>query len=158
MKLFILGLIIIAAVTFFAYRKKILENMEDGENSYMDKSQQLYSALAKAGDPDAVNIPSGKPSTVDFIKIQNDLTTTDNYRKIRDAKFEESKVELAIPKGDMTDKLNSCKQITKCSQLNNSDCGYCVYTKEFQYGGSGAPAADVVPLMRGPMTQTNANK
>jgi len=145
MKLFILGLIIIAAVTFFAYRKKILENMEDGENSYMDKSQQLYSALAKAGDPDAVNIPSGKPSTVDFIKIQNDLTTTDNYRKIRDAKFEESKVELAIPKGDMTDKLNSCKQITKCSQLNNSDCGYCVYTKEFQYGGSGAPAADVCP-------------
>ena len=73
MKLFILGLIIIAVVTFFAYRKKILENMEDGETSYMDKSEQLYSALAKAGDPDATSVPAGKPATTDFIKIQNDL-------------------------------------------------------------------------------------
>ena len=38
MKLFILGLILIAVVTFFAYRKKILENMVDGEKSYMERS------------------------------------------------------------------------------------------------------------------------
>ena len=145
MKLFILGLILIAVVTFFAYRKKIRENMEDGEVSYMDKSQQLFSALEKSGNPDASTVPAAKPSTVDFIKIQNDLTKTDNYIKERDAVFEKTNVDLSIPKGDMGDKVNSCKQITKCSQLNNGDCGYCVYTKEFKYGGNGAPAADVCP-------------
>ena len=41
--------------------------------------------------------------------------------------------------------MNSCKEITKCKQLSNGDCGYCVYTKEFKYGGSGGPAADVCP-------------
>ena len=145
MKLFILGLILIAVVTFFAYRKKIQENMTGIENSYKQESSELYSALAKAGDPDASSVPAGKSSTTDFIKIQNDLTTDNNYRKIRDAKFENVKVDLAIPKGDVSDKMNSCKQITKCSQLSNGDCGYCVYTKEFKYGGSGGPAADVCP-------------
>ena len=135
MKLFILGLILIAVVTFFAYRKKIQENMTDGENTYMTQSRNLFSALAKAGDPDATNVPAGKPSTVDFIKIQNDLTKTDNYMKMRDAKFENVKVDLAIPKGTMGEKVNSCKEITKCSQLNNGDCGYCIYTKEFKNAG-----------------------
>ena len=145
MKLFILGLILIAVVTFFAYRKKIQENMTGVENSYKQESSALYSALAKAGDPDATSVPAGKSATTDFIKIQNDLTTDNNYRKIRDAKFENVKVDLSIPKGDVSDKMNSCKQITKCSQLSDGDCGYCVYTKEFKYGGSGGPAADVCP-------------
>lgn len=96
MKLFILGLILIAVVTFFAYRKKIRENMEDGEVSYMDKSQQLFSALEKSGNPDASTVPAAKPSTVDFIKIQNDLTKTDNYIKERDAVFEKTNVDRSL--------------------------------------------------------------
>ena len=144
MKLFILGLLIIAVVTFFTYQQKIKENLESIETTYLNEQEERYGILGKS-DPDATLVPQGKPGAVDFIKIANDLTKPQNYMKIGDAKFTEEKIEQTIPKGEIDNKMASCRSITKCSQLNNGDCGYCLYSNEFKYGGSAGPGADVCP-------------
>ena len=42
--------------------------------------------------------------------------------------------------------LVNCRQITKCSQINDkNNCGYCAYDKEFRYGTKDGPSADVCP-------------
>ena len=117
MKLFILGLLIIAVVTFFTYQKKIKENLESIETTYLDDQEERYGILGK-GDPDATLVPQGKPGAVDFIKIANDLTKSKNYMKIGDAKFTEDKIEQSLPRGEVDVKMQSCRTITKCNQLN----------------------------------------
>jgi len=126
MKLFILGLILIAVVTFFTYRKKIKENLKSMETSYLNEQEERYGILGKS-DPDSTLVPQGEPGAVDFIKIANNLTKASNYMNTGQADFESSKIQQTIPPGALDEKISSCRTLSKCSQLNNGDCGYCVY-------------------------------
>ena len=142
MKSFILGLLMIVIVAFYIYRQKIREGLSD--QVFSSEQEKIYDILGK-GDPDKTLVPQGKAGAVDFIQIANNLSTANNYMKTRDAKFETKKVQQTLPKNKLDGNIVGCRSLTKCSQLNNGDCGYCAFTNEFKYGGSGAPGADVCP-------------
>ncbi len=42
-------------------------------------------------------------------------------------------------------KVKQCKQITSCSELDGTNCGYCFYNNKFYYGDNNGPLTDVCP-------------
>ncbi len=143
MKLFILGLLVLSIVSFLAYKKKIYENFDGNEEkSYQDTQEQRFNIMNKYPVDNSL-VPQGEGTS--FIGIENDLSTSDNYMKKRDAVFKEKPIQQTVPKSTLSTNINSCNMISKCSELNNSDCGYCLYSNEFSYGGTAGPGTDVCP-------------
>lgn len=46
---------------------------------------------------------------------------------------------------NIDDNVQQCRNITSCSELDNTPCGYCFYDKNFYYGNENGPLTDVCP-------------
>ena len=140
MKLLILGFILIGIVLIQIYytnkNKEDFQNDVDkalvaGERSFL-KGQDEYWNIRKQGIGAGLLVT--KPGINDWLKL-------DNNRELKKFTPKVGIEQNVVDKG-----LVNCRQITKCSQINDkNNCGYCAYDKEFRYGTKDGPSADVCP-------------
>ena len=140
MKLLFLGLILICVLIIQIYLIKdyqesfLAENAKiiaDGERAYLH-SQKKYWGIRSQGI--GAGILVGKPGMNDWFKLD------DKTKKL--TKFTP---ELSLDKSEIDTNVTNCRAITNCEQLNNKQCGYCAYDKEFRYGDEDGPHASVCP-------------
>ena len=102
----------------FDQQKLYLKN----QNKYFDN--RLFPPVVKGGSDD-----------VKFVKLSKDKK-----------KLDEVKPGAHISKSSVAEKIEKCKMIDKthnCSEIPNSDCGYCWDTDKILYGDADGPKTDV---------------
>ena len=136
MKLLILGLILICILIFQIYFMSmekesfsIADAKADQQFNFI-KKQDAYYDIRKRGT--AAGLVHTKPGINTWFKLDTDK----NLKQFVPTGLERSHIDKGV---------NNCRQITSCSQLNNSNCGYCAYDKEFRYGDKNGPKANVCP-------------
>ena len=136
MKLLILGLILICILIFQIYFMSmekesfsIADAKADQQFNFI-KKQDAYYDIRKKGT--AAGLVHTKPGINTWFKLDNDK----NLKKFVPVGLERTHIDKGV---------KNCRQITSCSQLNNGNCGYCAYDKEFRFGDKNGPKANVCP-------------
>ena len=139
MKLLILGLILIGILLIQMYyinkNKESFQSEVDkalvaGERSFM-KGQDNYWDIRSQGI--GAGLVTTKPGINNWVKMDDKKELVPYTPKIG---LEQTQVDKSI---------TNCRALTKCGQLNNTNCGYCALDKEFRWGTKDGPAADVCP-------------
>ena len=139
MKLLILGLILIGIILIqIYYINKNKETFQaDVEKALVVGERKFMTDQDKYWDVRSQGIGAGlittKPGINDWFKLDDNKDLQKYTPKIG---LEQSVVDKGI---------TNCRVLTKCEQLNNTNCGYCALDKEFRWGTKNGPAADVCP-------------
>ena len=139
MILLILGLLIILVLFYQIYVIKKNEEPFIGSASeiQVNKEQNFLNEQDKYYDVRSQGPGAGllftKPGINDFYE----LDINKNLKKINQ--------NLGLDRSNIDKNVTNCRALTKCEQLENSNCGYCSTTKEFDFGDSSGPKTDVCP-------------
>lgn len=142
MILLVLGLITILVLIYQIYiinknkepfgmgNPEVGEFQADKQSQYLSKQDKYYDIRSQG--PGAGLLVT-KPGINDWLKLDDDK----NLKKYVP--------QVGLEQSDIDKKVTNCRALTKCEQLNNSNCGYCSTTKEFDFGDKNGPKTDVCP-------------
>ncbi len=139
MKLLILGLILIGVLLVqIYYINKNRENFDSeldkalvaGERKFM-QGQDKYWDVRSQGI--GAGLVTTKPGINDWLKLDENK----NLKKYTP--------KIGLEQREIDKNITNCRALTKCEQLNNTNCGYCAFDKEFRFGDKNGPTADVCP-------------
>ena len=126
MKLLILGLILIGVLLIQIYyinkSKETFQSEVDkalvaGERKFM-QGQDKYWDVRSQGI--GAGLVTTKPGINEWVKLDDNKDLKRYTPKIG---LEQTSIDRGI---------TNCRALTKCEQLNNTDCGYCAFDKEFR--------------------------
>ena len=153
MILLILGLLTILVLVYQIYKmNKNKEgfgqgNPEEGEiqaekqTQYLTKQDKYYDVRSQG--PGAGLLVTKPGGINDWMKFD----ANKNLKKYTP--------QVGLEQSEIDKKVTNCRALTKCGQLDNSNCGYCSTTKEFDFGDKNGPKTDVCPNS---MWTTDASK
>lgn len=139
MILLILGLLIILVLFYQIYIIKKNEEPFIGtaseiqvqnQRDFLNKQDKYYDVRSQG--PGAGLLVT-KPGINDFYKLDQNKDLKKYTQKI------------GLDRSDIDKKVTNCRALTKCEQLENTNCGYCSTTKEFDFGDNRGPKTDVCP-------------
>jgi hypothetical protein len=125
----ILIVIIICITSFNVFNKK--EGYENVQDQYLLNQEKYYE-----GRLSGPALP-GQSEVDEFYKF--DASKPDGQQLVMT-----NPIQKPIT-NDVDLKVKQCKQITSCSELDGTDCGYCFYNNNFYYGDNNGPLTDVCP-------------
>ena len=139
MILLVLGLLIMLILFYQIYVIKKNEEpfigtaseiQVDKQRNFLDDQDKYYDVRSQG--PGAGLLVT-KPGINEFYKLDENK----NLKKINQ--------KLGLDRSQIDKKVTNCRALTKCEQLQNSNCGYCSTTKEFDFGNKNGPRTDVCP-------------
>lgn len=122
----ILSIILVLYLTFNSIKEGFTS-----EQDYLKEQEDYFDARQRSG-----------------LSLNKDADTFYEYDNI-DQKLKIHKPNVlganAASYNPIDEKVQRCKNITSCEQIDNTDCGYCFFTDEFYYGNKNGPKTDVCP-------------